>query len=136
MKISTKGRYGVRAMIDLALQDSRSPVLIKDICQRQDISQAYLEQILCQLKTAGLVRSTAGPKGGFTLARRPAEIKAIEIFQVTEGSNFLADCLNDPSSCPRSEICISRRLWVALKKAVDKVLSTTSLQDLLDGDLE
>jgi Rrf2 family transcriptional regulator, cysteine metabolism repressor len=136
MKLSTKARYGMRAIIDIALQDSNTPIMSRSICSRQEISPAYLEQILTLLKTAGLVRSSAGPGGGFNLTRKPSDITTLEIMQALEGPNILTDCIKNSSICPKTASCLSRHLWCALKKAMDQVLKSTSLQDLIDGKLE
>jgi Rrf2 family cysteine metabolism transcriptional repressor len=133
MKLSTKGRYGMRVMLDLALRPE-GPVSVKEISRRQRISEVYLEQILTQLKVGGLVKSSAGPKGGFMLSREPDETSLKDILEATEGANSLVDCVKDASACPRSDACLTRRLWTAISKAMDQVLSA-SLQDLINGRL-
>jgi len=131
MNISTKGRYAVRAMLDLALQPGDGPTLIKDISRRQGISDLYLEQLFGRLKIAGLVRSTRGPRGGFALTRPPAHIKMSDILQAMEGSMAPVDCVDDARLCSRAESCTTRSIWVEMKKAMDEVLESTSLQDLV-----
>ena len=135
MKVSTKGRYAIRAVLDLARQPGNSPIQVKDICHRQDISEAYLEQILNQLRASGLVRSYIGPKGGFLLSRKPEKIILIEIFQAAEGSTALVDCVDDLTFCPRAESCLARNLWAALKQHMDNVLCSYTLQDLVEGKI-
>ena len=132
MKLSTKGRYATRAMLDLALHLGEGPVLVKDIARRQDVSDRYLEQILIPLKTGGLVRVTRGARGGFTLAKPPSEIKLLEIIRLVEGPTTPVDCVNDSSTCARSNECVTRTVWVELKRAIDNVLGSTTLQDLVD----
>ena len=134
MKISTKGRYAVRAMLDLALQSRDNPTLIKDISERQQISCLYLEQLFTRLKAAGLVRSIRGPNGGFMLTRPPSEITFADIVRAMEGSTAPVDCVDNAHLCPRADTCISRRVWIELKDAMDRVLNTTTLEDLIDQE--
>lgn len=131
MNISTKGRYAVRAMLDLALQSTDEPTLIKDISKRQKISDLYLEQLFNRLKTAGLLRSVRGPKGGFLLTRPPVEIRLIDIFEAMEGPIAPVDCVGDATLCDRADSCVTRDVWVEMKKAMVRVLESTTLQDLV-----
>lgn len=130
--VDTKGRYAVRAMLDLALHTGDSPVLIKDISEREDISKLYLKQILVPLRVAGLIRTVRGPNGGFILARPPSEIKLIEIVQSVEGSTAPVECVDDDTICQRSDLCVTREIWVEIKNAIDNVLESNTLQDLVD----
>jgi Rrf2 family protein len=107
-------------------------ISLKDIAARQQISQQYLEQFMQPLITAGLVRSTRGSKGGVALGRSPADIKLSEIVQLLEGSNALVECIDDPSVCSRSELCITRDVWDEVKKAMNGVLESITLQDLVE----
>jgi Rrf2 family cysteine metabolism transcriptional repressor len=132
MKISTRGRYSTRAMIDLALHFGKGPVLLADISRRQRISKAYLEQLFIPLRSAGLVRGIRGPSGGFTLARPPAEIRLSEIIHSTEGSTAPAVCVEQGNLCAHSSECIARHLWAELKRAYDSVLESKTLQDLVE----
>lgn len=132
MKLSTKGRYATRAMLDLALHAADGPVLIKDISEREDISKLYLKQLLVPLKVAGLVRTVRGANGGFILARSPSQIKLIDIILSVEGSIAPVECVDDAGICQRSNRCVTRGVWVEMKKAMDKVLESTTLQDLVD----
>jgi Rrf2 family cysteine metabolism transcriptional repressor len=131
MNISTKGRYAVRAMLDLALQSSDGPTLIKDISKRQEISDLYLEQLFNRLKTAGLLRSVRGPKGGFMLTRPPVEIRLIDIFEAMEGPIAPVDCVDNATLCTRADSCVTRDVWAEMKKAMVRVLESTTLQDLV-----
>lgn len=131
MNISTKGRYAVRAMLDLALQSGDGPTLIKDISKRQEISVLYLEQLLTRLKAAGLVRSTRGPKGGFRLTRLPSQIRIGDILQTMEGSTAPVSCVDNAMLCSRADSCVTREVWAEMKQAVDEVLESTTLQDLV-----
>ena len=132
MKLSTKGRYATRAMLDLALHSGEGPILIKDIARRQEISELYLKQLFIPLKTAALVRAIRGAHGGFTLARPPSQIKLIEIVQSVEGSTAPVECVDDAGICRRSDLCVTRGVWAEVKKAMDKVLESTTLQDMVE----
>ncbi len=131
MKLSTKGRYGMRAMLDLALQSGTEPVLIKDISKRQEVSDLYLQQLFNRLKTAGLVRSTRGPKGGFMLTKPPSQISLADILQAMEGSTAPVECVDNATFCSRTDSCVTRKVWAEIKKAMDGVLESTTLQDLV-----
>jgi Rrf2 family cysteine metabolism transcriptional repressor len=132
MKLSTRGRYGTRVLLDLALCEGKEPVPLKDIAQRQQISLLYLEQIIAPLISAGIIRSTRGAHGGVQLARPPINIKLSEVMGLLEGSIAPVDCINDPEVCSRSELCATRDIWIELKKAMDGVLESKTLQDLVE----
>ena len=131
MKLTTKGRYATRAMLDLALHRDEGAVLVRDIARRQEVSEKYLKQLLAPLKAAGLVRTIRGARGGLTLAKPPSEIKLIEIVQVMEGSMASVECVDDAQICSRSDSCVTRQVWTEMKEATDKVLESTNLQDLV-----
>jgi Rrf2 family protein len=131
MKLSTRGRYGTRALLDLALHGGKEPVPLKDIARRQQISLLYLEHIITPLVAVGMIRSTRGAHGGVQLAKPPQEIKLSEVIGVLEGSIAPVDCVNDPETCSRSELCATRDVWIELKKAMDGVLESKTLQDLV-----
>ncbi|MBT9159007.1 MAG: RrF2 family transcriptional regulator [Dehalococcoidia bacterium] len=132
MRLSTKAQYGTRAMLDLAIRSGEGPVLVKDIARRQGFSARYLEQLLLPLKAAGLVRATRGARGGFSLARAPSEINLGEIVQIMEGSIAPVECVDDAGACSRADLCITREVWGELKKAMNGVLESTTLQDLVE----
>jgi Rrf2 family cysteine metabolism transcriptional repressor len=132
MKLSTRGRYGIRALLDIALHRGEEPILLRDIAQRQQISLRYLDHLITPLVAAGMVRSTRGTGGGIRLARRPDEIKLSEVMQLLEGSIALVDCVNDPDICERASICATRDLWEELKRAMSGVLESVTLQDLVE----
>jgi Rrf2 family cysteine metabolism transcriptional repressor len=132
MKISTKGRYSARAMLDLALQFGKGPVLVSDISKRQRISKGYLEQLFIPLRSAGLVKGIRGPSGGFSLARPPAEIRLSDVIQATEGSTAPAVCVDEDNLCAQSSQCVTRHVWSEIKRACDKVLESVTLQDLVE----
>lgn len=132
MKISTKGRYGTRALVELALRDTNEPVLLRDIAKKQDISLAYLEHVISPLIAGGILRSTKGPKGGISLNKKPAEIKLSDVIRLLEGSVAPADCVDNPTVCERADSCATRDIWCELKQALDRILNSTSIQDLAD----
>lgn len=130
MKLSTKGRYAVSAMFDLAVNEKDGPVSAKKISKRQGISQSYLEQLLLKLKRAGLVRASKGPSGGYKLARRPGQVSIGQIIEATEGPIALASCIPSYSLCSDKGCCSTRALWRELSFKVSAVLNGTSLADL------
>ncbi|OGO60568.1 MAG: hypothetical protein A2Z36_03275 [Chloroflexi bacterium RBG_19FT_COMBO_48_23] len=132
MKLSTRGRYGTRVLLDLALLDGEGPVPLKDIAQRQQISLLYLEHLIAPLVAAGMIRSMRGARGGIWLAKLPQEIKLSEVVELLEGSIAPVDCVNDPKACPRSDSCVTRDIWVELKEAMDGVLESKTLHDLVE----
>ena len=132
MKLSTRGRYGTRALLELALHQGEGPVLLKDISQRQQIPLQYLEHLITPLIVAGMVLSTRGPRGGVSLAKPPEEIRLSEVIQLLEGSIAPVECINNPGICSRSELCVTRDIWGEMKKAMNGVLESTTLQDLVE----
>ena len=133
MKISTKGRYAVRLMIDIAMNDTGQPVRIKDIAKRQDISEKYLEQIISVLNKAGYVKSIRGPQGGYTLARKPEDYTAGMILRLTEGSLAPVSCLEfEENDCQRQELCATLELWKRVDDAVKGVVDDVTLADLVE----
>ena len=136
MKISTKGRYALRLMLEIALGDAEKPVRIKDIARKQDISDKYLEQIVSVLNKAGMVRSIRGPQGGYLLARRPEEYTVGDILRLTEGSMEPVDCVNGSlENCPRVEDCSTTIVWKRLSEAINGVIDGITLADLVDWQL-
>ncbi|MGN1180615.1 MAG: RrF2 family transcriptional regulator [Suilimivivens sp.] len=137
MKISTKGRYALRLMLDLALHDNDAPVRIKDIAARQDISDKYLEQIISSLNKAGYVKSIRGPQGGYKLAKDPSAYTVGMILRLTEGSLAPVACLDDEENmCDRQETCATLRLWQQLDDAIKSVVDTVTLANLVDWQQE
>lgn len=132
IRMSTKGRYGARLMLELALKYGRGPVLLKEIAKNQEISEGYLEHILLPLKAAGLVNSTRGAHGGYSLARPPEEINLSEIIQKVEGSLAFVECVTAPEVCSRSGLCATRDVWGSINKKLIQVLESTTLQDLVE----
>ena len=131
MKISTKGRYGMRLMVELGLVYEGKPVSLRDIAKRQEISEKYLEQIVTRLGKAGLVKSTRGAQGGYRLEMEPSQITVGDILRVTEGSLTPVACLDD-DECPRRERCVTYSVWSRVQEAVTRVVDQITLQELVD----
>jgi len=131
MKLTTKMRYGTRAMLDLALHQERGPVALKDIAQRQEVSAKYMERLLAALQGANLVKTVRGRRGGYTLSRPPEQINLREIYDVLEGADGFVDCTIDPQSCHRSATCVTQEVWAQLCAACMRILEETTLADLV-----
>ncbi|MDO5142732.1 MAG: Rrf2 family transcriptional regulator [Eubacteriales bacterium] len=135
MKISTKGRYALRLMIDLAQQDTAGYIPLRDISKRQEISAKYLEQIVVQLARAGFVISTRGAQGGYQLARHPSTYTVGDILRITEGSLAPVACLeNEPVRCARAADCATLGFWQGLKAAIDQYVDSVTLEELVSRD--
>ena len=132
MKLSTRSKYGLRAMLELALAYGQKPMQIRMIAEKQDISSKYLEQLIAMMRSSGLVRSIRGPKGGYILSKPPSDIKLSEIFTVLEGPMVVVDCLVYPEYCPRCADCVTRSIWSDIQDAMMGILDSTTLQDLVD----
>ena len=134
MKISTKGRYALRLMLDLAVHSTGAPIPIRTIATRQEISEKYLEQIITVLARAGYVKSARGAQGGYRLARDPAEYTVGMILRLMEGGTAPVLCLegDGPNNCPRAETCVTLVVWKRLKEAMDQVVDSITLADLVD----
>ena len=131
MKISTKGRYALRLMVDLALSGQGQPISLKDVAQRQQLSDKYLVQIVTPLSRAGLVRSVRGAGGGYLLTRRPEEYTVGEILRPLEGDLAPVECATDAQFCERSGQCVTVELWQQIHRAVSEVVDRTTLADLV-----
>ena len=137
MKISTKGRYALRLMLDIALHGTEEPVRVKDIAKRQDISAKYLEQIISVLVRADYVKSVRGPQGGYRLTRNPEEYKVGMILRLTEGNMSPVDCLaGEINECPRQADCVTLRLWKEMDLAIKGVIDKYTLADLVEWHQE
>jgi Rrf2 family transcriptional regulator, cysteine metabolism repressor len=132
MKLSTRTRYGMRALVDLAIHNDGQPVQLKDIAERQQISLSYLEHLIIPLISAGFVKSTRGAKGGVALAKPADQIHLKEVLETLEGPLAPVDCLRDSKNCPRSGVCATQDIWGEMKEAMEKVLDANTLQDLAD----
>ena len=134
LKLSTKGQYGVRAMYEIAKAGSIGPVTIKEISEKQDVSVAYLEQILNKLRKAGIIQSVKGPGGGYMLAREPEKISIGQILKELEGPVAITSCLDPSEGCVRVDSCVTHLLWKSLGDNIERFLDSMSLQDLLSGN--
>ncbi len=132
MKLSTRIRYGVRAMLELAANQSKEPLRIKTIAHRQGISVKYLEQLMAMLKSAGFVRGIRGSRGGYILAKPANQIKLSDVFEALEGPVTTVECLENENYCARVADCLTRQLWVEVQQAIMNVLQSVTLQDLVD----
>lgn len=132
MRISTKGRYALRLIIDIAINSSNKPVSIKDVSIRENISDKYLEQIISILNSGGIVRSVRGPQGGYTLRKAPEDITVGMILRLTEGTISPVPCVEEDSpKCERMSTCSTYDLWQRLNQAISDVLDTTTIADLI-----
>ena len=135
MMISTKGRYALRVMLDLAMHDTGRYIPLKDIAERQEISVKYLENILSSLSRVEMVDATRGKGGGYRLAKTPAEYSAGEIIRMAEGGLAMVSCLRDDKhGCEKADQCLSLPLWEGLDKVVSEYLDNYSLADLLEKE--
>lgn len=131
MRLSTRGRYGVRAMLELAMQSGKGPVPLRDLAQRQEISAKYLEQLLIPLKGAGLVQSARGARGGYMLAKEPDRISLYDIVCSLEGPLAPVECVQDPSSCDRVGGCTVHLVWGEMGEMLVNFLSSLSLSEMV-----
>ena len=134
MKISTRGRYGLRAMLELARCHGQSPLRMRVLAERESLSRKYLHGLLTALKEAGLVRSVRGPGGGFLLARAPSKIRLSQILHALEGPLSLVDCVADERACGRTKSCTARRVWAELSATIESVLEKVTLEDLIASE--
>lgn len=138
MKLSTKGRYGVAAVYELALHYGEGPISLKSIAANQGISEHYLEQLICTLRNAGFVTSVRGAQGGYILAKNPAHITVGDIITTMEGPIALVDCLltdaSDNSYCEKASACVTRGVWAKVCDSINGVLNSISLADLCQED--
>lgn len=134
MKLSTKGRYGVRLMVDLALRYGEGTISLKDIAERQEISEKYLWNLTGPLKIAGLIHSARGTQGGYTLSKQPSEITLKNIVRSLEGPLCIVECVDNPSLCKRANTCISRDVWCDVSDKISQTLESITLQDMVDKE--
>jgi Rrf2 family protein len=134
MKLSTRSRYGVRILVDLARHKHQGPVQIGEISKRQDISVKYLEQLIRPLKQAKLVESVRGPKGGHMLSKNPEEITLGQIVRLFEGQSDLVECVSNPEICNMADDCQVRLAWKDATRVLYEKLDSTSIADLLAGN--
>ena len=133
LRLSTRARYGLKAMVDLAAEEGTEPVAVNTLAERQGVSVAYLEQLIAQLKKAGLVTSVRGAQGGYRLSRAPEQITVGEVLTALEGSTALVDCVALSSSgCENACSCSARPLWLKLQSRIDEVLNNTTIRDMAE----
>jgi len=133
MKVSTKGRYGLRAMFELAQQYGSGPIPLAEIAERQELSEQYLEQLIAILRKSGLIKSVQGAQGGYMLAKPPKEITVGDVLRVLEGPLVPVDCVDENvggQDCRRYEQCVSRLVWEKVRDSVSKVVDSITLEDM------
>ena len=133
MKISTKGRYGLRILIDLAMHDPERPRMLKDIAQSQQISEKYISRLVIDLRQAHLIRSVRGVNGGFFLAKLPEEITLLEVLETMEGPISVVDCVRSPEKCKRQSLCPARDIWQQLNEGIRELTAKITLDDILNA---
>jgi len=133
LKISTKGRYALRMIIDLAEHKDDGFIALKDIAERQDISKKYLEQIVPLLNKSNILKTNRGYQGGYMLAQSPDKCTVWDVLSLTEGNMSMVSCLEtDDNTCPRSEYCMTLPVWKGLNKVISDYLKSVTIQDILD----
>jgi len=136
MRISTKIRYGARAMLELASRYGEGPIDLKEIAKKEDISLKYLEQVIIPLRTAGLVKSVRGSKGGYSLAKPPSEICLNDLVEVLDGPIDLIECLKDPKKCSKSPSCVTRDIWKEASDAIYNIFHSITFEEMVNRKKE
>jgi Rrf2 family protein len=136
MKLSTKSRYGTRAMIDIAIHSDGGTSMLKDISKRQAVSPKYLDHILSSLRKAGLIKNLRGKSGGYSLTRPASAITLHDIIKAVEGSIAPVECVDNPVLCDRTKNCATRDVWIQLKDAMENVLESTTLEKLIQSQIK
>ncbi len=135
MKLSTKGRYGLRAVLDLAIHGEEEAVALSQVAERQEISISYLEQLIAKLKKAGIVNSVRGAQGGYFLAKKPEEISVGDILRALEGDLNPVDCpeiIKSSSSCSGADMCVTKYVWMRISDSINNTVDTMMLSELLE----
>ncbi len=132
MKLTTRSRYGLRMLLDIALNADNGPVCIQDISKRRDISVKYLEKLIRPLKEAGFVRSKRGPSGGHLLAKAPEDITVAQIVRVLENKPTVSECVDNPESCPIATSCVARKVWQKATQDIYDSFDKIRLSDLIE----
>ena len=135
MKISTRGRYGLRILLDLALHDNGSPRMIRDIAGSQRISEKYISRLIIDLRRAGMVKSIRGSRGGYRIARYPKNLTVLDVIEVMEGPVSIIDCVTT-ESCDRQRGCAVRSIWCDMNNQIRSALAAVTLQDVIDRQRE
>ncbi len=136
MKISTKIRYGARAMLELASHYGEGPIELKEIAKKENISLKYLEQVINPLRGAGLVKAVRGSKGGYSLAKPPSEICLYDVVETLEGPLNLLECLRDPKVCQKVPSCVTRDIWQEVSEAISKIFYSVTLEDMVNRKMD
>jgi Rrf2 family cysteine metabolism transcriptional repressor len=136
MKISTKIRYGARAMLELASHYGEGPIELKEIARKENISLKYLEQVVNPLRAAGLVKTIRGSKGGYSLAKPPSEICLYDVVETLEGPLNLLECLRDPKVCQKAPSCVTRDIWREVSDSISKIFYSVTLEDMVNRKRE
>ncbi len=137
MKISTKGRYALRMLLELAIRNDEGFIALKEIAERQGVSKKYLEQIVPLLSKSGLLKINRGYQGGYMLARTPDKYTVGEILRITEGNLAPISCLeHSPNECQRANICMTLYVWEGLYKTITEYLDSITLQDIIDHNID
>lgn len=136
MKVSTKGRYALRLMLDLAVNNTGEPISLKDIARRQGISDKYLEQIISVLNKAKYVKSIRGAQGGYVLTKKPEEYTIGMILRLTEGSLAPVACVEEENTCEKIHDCATILVWQKMNEAINDVVDHMTLQDLVDYEMK
>jgi len=132
MKISTKIRYAARAILELASHYGEGPIELKEIAKKENISLKYLEQVIIPLRSAGLVKSVRGSKGGYSLAKSPSEICLNDLVEILDGPVNLIECVRDPKACQKSSFCVTRDIWKELSEAIYKIFHSITLEEMVN----
>ena len=133
MILSTKGRYGLKIMYELALNYGEGPMPLKEVAKRQQLSETYLEQLIAHLKKAGLVKSIRGAQGGYELIRKPEEISVGEIIRTLEGPLAPSECVMvDEPECTKAENCVTRLIWEKIMEGINNVVDSITLNDMVN----
>ncbi len=135
MRLSTKGRYGLKAMYNLALRYGDGPVTLKTIAEDENISESYLEQIFLVLRNEKILDSIRGPKGGYMLARKPNEITVGDVLRALEGELSPAECVIEDYSCSKEDKCVTKEIWEKIKTSVDDVVDSITLDDMVRQEI-
>jgi Rrf2 family cysteine metabolism transcriptional repressor len=136
MKISTKIRYGARAMVELAYRYGEGPIELKEIAKKENISLKYLEQVINPLRADGLVKAVRGAKGGYSLAKPPSEICLYDVIETLEGPLNLLECLGDAKACQKVSSCVTREIWKEVSEAMSKIFYSVTLEDMVNRKRE
>ena len=136
MKISTRIRYGARALLELASRYGEGPIELREIAKKENISLKYLEQVIIPLRTGGLVKSIRGSKGGYSLAKAPSEIRLKDLVEVLEGPISLVECLMDPAVCQKAQACVTRDVWKEVSEAICHIFQSITLEDMVSRKRE